>query len=336
MSEDSLRVFGSALMPPVRIVHQKPRDIPATKAKLKRVAEHATESMVKVTGGARSVQHLKSHMDYISRNGNLVLEDERGEVLNTRDLIRDTHGQWAAELGKTRANERHTINIVLSMPKGTDPEHVLAGARSFAKDQFGKTNQYLMALHHPGNDEKTKNPHVHLTVKARGYDGKKLDPKKAQLFSWREAFAEKMRELNYNVEATPRRSRGVVKKPVKFEIQQMLNDKERPGRSKVFRNKVNEAGDLLQGKKVKDNPAKDNIKKQQSGIRENYRAAIKELEKSPKREDKALAESVKKFVSTLPKVLEDERTTLARSMKEGIDRSRPKAKEQSKDTGKER
>ena len=52
------------------------------------------------------------------------------------------------------------------------------------------------------------NPHVHLSVRAEGKDGQRLNPRKADLRRWRETFAEKLRELGIEAEASPQITRG--------------------------------------------------------------------------------------------------------------------------------
>jgi hypothetical protein len=60
-----------------------------------------------------------------------------------------------------------------------------------------------MVLH-----EHQANPHVHLSVKAESIEGKRLNPRKTYLHRWRETFAEKLRELGVEAEATRQASRG--------------------------------------------------------------------------------------------------------------------------------
>jgi type IV secretion system T-DNA border endonuclease VirD2 len=303
-------LVGLALDNPVRRKRNNVTDLKTAKAKIKRVVERATESMVKVTGKVRDAKHLMSHLEYISRNNKIELENERGEVIDTRERMREEHKQWVQEFGKPRKNERHTVNIVLSMPTRTDPEAVRRAARDFAKATFGDTNQYVMALQHPGNDPKTKQPHVHLTVKARGYDGARLDPKKADLQEWRETFAEKMREQGYNVEATPRRSRGIVEKGVRGVVKQIMDDERRPGRSRVYRDKVQEAADALAGKPTSQNPYREHITATQQAIRKGWLEGADALDASPDADDRELAAAIRAYVAAMPVTLQDERARL--------------------------
>ena len=68
---------------------------------------------------------------------------------------------------------------------------------------IGDNHDYLMALH-----TDTPRPHVHLTVQAEGVDRKRFDPRREDLFRFREAFAEALRSRGVEAEATPRYTRG--------------------------------------------------------------------------------------------------------------------------------
>nr|WP_241390876.1 hypothetical protein [Serratia proteamaculans]ULG18512.1 type IV secretion system protein VirD2 [Serratia proteamaculans] len=58
------------------------------KGKASRIANRASEVMVKVSGNAKGPAHVKAHLDYISRNGKLELENERGEILKERTTLK--------------------------------------------------------------------------------------------------------------------------------------------------------------------------------------------------------------------------------------------------------
>ena len=151
-----------------------------------RVSRGATEVMVKITGFGKGNALVKAHLDYNTRNGKLELENERGDVFSGKDEVKEMFKEWGQEFGdgKRRNNQRDTLNMVLSMPEGTDPEAVKNAAREFAKETFSQNHEYVFALH---TDE--PHPHVHLTVKMLGFDGKRLNPRKADLRNWREDFA---------------------------------------------------------------------------------------------------------------------------------------------------
>jgi hypothetical protein len=200
-----------------------------TRARLQEIVERTPQVMVKITGSAKSAQHLTTSLDYISRNGQIELETDRDQRLASREDNRDLTRAWQAAAAGTLPNEigegdkavRHTLNIVLSMPFGTDKEGVKAAARDFAEHHFAGNHPYVMAahvdddnpLHRDASSQSAKadkplNPHVHLIVLMRGRDGVRLNPRKADLMAWREVFAQKLRDRGISAAATNRQVRG--------------------------------------------------------------------------------------------------------------------------------
>ncbi len=97
---------------------------------------------------------------------------------------------------------RDAFHLVLSMPTRTDPLSVQRAARDPATREFAGF-QYAMVLYTFETDpdpNPSPHPDVHLTVKASGLDGIRLNPRKADLQRWREGFAEALRE--HGIEAT--------------------------------------------------------------------------------------------------------------------------------------
>ena len=100
--------FEDALRPPVRmrrarLAHAvlrvaRSEDAGAARAKLARMVRRAPEVMVKITGRTRDGGHLQRHLDYITRNGKLVLEGAEGERLLGRSEVRALAEDWRAEL----------------------------------------------------------------------------------------------------------------------------------------------------------------------------------------------------------------------------------------------
>ncbi|WP_454872527.1 relaxase/mobilization nuclease domain-containing protein [Paraburkholderia xenovorans] len=102
---------------------------------------------------------------------------------------------------------REAFNLMLSMPPGTDRAAVKDAVRAFAREEFGDQRDYVFAAH---DDE--AHPHVHVVVLARGRDGGRLNPRKADLQRWRERFAQELRDRGIDANATPRRTRGVTQR----------------------------------------------------------------------------------------------------------------------------
>lgn len=190
----------------------KSRGAAAARGRLGRMVRKVPEVMVKVSGGGRGMNRIKAHFDYISRNGEVALEDERGQVIAGREAVRDLRQEWKYGLYgiPEESHRKEAFNIVLSMPPGTDRSAVTDAARAFAQIEFGDNHQYVFATH---DDE--RHPHVHLCVKALGTDGTRLNPRKADLQRWRERFAEALRDRGIDANATPRRIRGSLRRTVR-------------------------------------------------------------------------------------------------------------------------
>ena len=169
------------------------------------MSRRSVQVMVKVTGGGRGMAAIAAHFRYISKSGRLDIEDDRGNLHRGKEALHDLVEQW--RYGGTPIDEvghrREAFNIMLSMPRGTDPAIVLGAARDFARDEL-LGHRYVMVLH-----EHQANPHVHLSVKAASMLGQRLSPRKADLHRWRETFAEKLRERGIEAEATRQATRGV-------------------------------------------------------------------------------------------------------------------------------
>lgn len=155
------------------------------------------EVMVKIPprkGGTNGLAAVRGHLDYISRNGQIDVENQDGFVFQGQKNIRNgVLDSWQALGVPEKSKRREAINLVLSMPPGTNPEAVRLAARVFAREQFDG-HQYAFAQH---LDE--AHPHVHLCVMMKNELGQYMNPRKGELFEWRLRFAEKMREQGWNV-----------------------------------------------------------------------------------------------------------------------------------------
>lgn len=54
------------------------------------VTRRAPQVMVKVTGGGRGMGAIAAHIRYISKNGRLDIEDDRGVVRDGKDALHDS------------------------------------------------------------------------------------------------------------------------------------------------------------------------------------------------------------------------------------------------------
>ena len=220
--EDSLfyhrrgKVYGQPERP-WRFLWRRYRGAADVRARLQAVVRRAPEVMVKVTGGGRGMASIKAHMLYISRRGELAVEDERGAQGVGRKAVAALAEEWrlaGAEI-PLHSHRREAVHVMLSMPPNTDALAVLAAARDFAKAEFSQY-KFAMVLHEPKSDPRSNRPHVHLLVRKQGWRGQRLNPRKADLARWREEFADRLRERGIAASATRRQTRGELQPSMKL------------------------------------------------------------------------------------------------------------------------
>ena len=173
------------------------------RAKLARIVRKAPEVVVKVTGRQRGGSHVKAHLDYIGRKGEVEIETRDGEVLTSKDDIAERAAEWSDTLEWRSRPTVSSVSLIFSMPAGTDPDKVLGAVRALAHAELSDNHDYVLALH-----TDTPRPHVHLTVQAEGLDRTRFNPRPVQLNRFRERFARELRARGVAAEATPRRARG--------------------------------------------------------------------------------------------------------------------------------
>ena len=270
---------------------------PAMRAKLERIVRRAPEVMVKITGRTKSVEHLKSHLAYITRNGELDAETEQGATLAGRSGLKDLQQRWEDDAGlddKRRRDGSLSVNIILSMPAGTDAVAVKDSARAFAIETFGYNHDYVFVQH---LDD--KHPHVHLTVRSLGHHGKRLNPRKADLQAWRERFAGELRLRGISAEATPRRTRGRIRKGDRGAVLAIRKRKITPDVDRLARKEVLSE---VRGGKTAKHPWDEQIKTRQDAIRQRYLDYAAELQRSGAAGDHELARQIRQFVKDMPAV----------------------------------
>jgi hypothetical protein len=219
---DVLAIWGERLFYPkvmrygapgkdVRVGRTRIASSENVRAKLRLLVRRAPEVMVKVTGGGRGMGAIKAHMVYISRRGELEMEDEMGGKVQGRDALNDLAQEWttAGEKIPMHSHRREAFHVMFSMPPDTDGQAVLAAARQVSEAEFA-SHKFAMVLHEPSFDPRSKRPHVHVIVRAQGRDGRRLSPRKADLARWRQAFADRLIERGIAASATRRQTRGEI------------------------------------------------------------------------------------------------------------------------------
>jgi hypothetical protein len=245
------------------------------------VLRRAPQVMVKITSGGRGMAAIAAHVRYIAKAGRLPFEDDRGVTREGKEALTDLLEQWrygGSEIPVTSAR-REAFNIILSMPRGTDPLAVQRAAREFAKAEFAD-HRYVMVLH-----DHQANPHVHLSVRAESNHGDRLNPRKADLQRWRETFAERLRDRGIEAEATRQATRG-----------------ERDSYEPIWRVKAREEG-RLRTRRASEKSSPRATRSREIALALWVKLA-QELIKSPDAKDRKLAEAVARYVQQMPAAIE--------------------------------
>ncbi|MBB4642653.1 relaxase/mobilization nuclease domain-containing protein [Rhizorhapis suberifaciens] len=280
-----------------------------SRAVLGRVVRKAPEVLVKVTGRKKGADHLGAHLSYVGRNGEIAIETRDGEVLTEKGEVQQIAQEWSDPLYWRQRATVSAVSMVFSMPEGTNPETVRQAVHETAERMLGDNHDYLMALH-----TDTPRPHVHLTVQAEGMDGERFDPRREDLFKFREAFAEALRSRGVECEATPRWTRGQGRAGTSMALAQM-RAKIRRGASRqpteADMRQAREALAIAMGKGMSP-PFVGRAKERWETTRQTYEKAAEKLDRSGDPRDQVLAGELRAFlkdrtiIETVPdRVLKD-------------------------------
>src|SRR5580700_2752872 len=265
-----------------------------------RTVHRTPEVMVKVlTHGGQSLGAVGRHFKYLDRDGKLPIETDDGQRLRGKGgedlLIED----WDLDLEE----DRRTTNlrargmrkppklvhkILFSMPAGTPPQKVLAAVKNFAREEFGAKHRYAMVLH---TDE--PHPHVHVVVKAMGYDGKRLSIRKAVLREWRREFARHLREQGVEANATTRAARGATRPHKRDGIHRAAMR----GASTHWRSRTKAVADELRRGTFRAEPGKERLLATRRAVAQGWDEITAQLDAQGQAE---LAEAVRKFAAEMP------------------------------------
>lgn len=188
---------------------------------IKSVIRKSPEVVIKITGNSSGLKTVKHHLEYISRNGDVDLVDQDGNVIHGLKQIKDLRENYKNAQIPQESNKREFLHVMFSMPKGTSADDLKLAVKNFAKEEFSN-RQYVMAFH--GDTDK---PHVHICINTRDFDRAdepRLSPRKADLAHWRQGFAEKLRELGVDAAASDRSTRFKYRKSEHSAIRQIRAD----------------------------------------------------------------------------------------------------------------
>jgi type IV secretion system T-DNA border endonuclease VirD2 len=284
---------------------------------LRRIVRRTPEVMVKVTGGGKTKAHVLAHLTYITRKGKLEAVNDEHDKYSAKDELQDLMDEWGLDIARGVGQHKIVHNLIFSMPAGTDAAKLHKAVQNFARDEFFGDRPYLMVLHEPETDpssKKAEHPHVHMVIRAEGFDRKRLHIRKATLEAWRTKFAERLREQGVEANATIREVRGKTRKAKKNALVRLDADKRD---SRVRNSKFEQARrDAEQG--ISPQPWDAKIANRRAKVVEAYKSVASDLRREG---DATLAAEVEEFANNLPPI-ETERQHLAKFVRTAITQQR--------------
>ncbi|EJT4720265.1 relaxase/mobilization nuclease domain-containing protein [Salmonella enterica] len=171
------------------------------------------EVLVKFTGAARTRQGIRNAIDYMSRDSELPVMTEDGQVY-TGDNISAVKEHMVDRVSDPRnvldengkENKKITQNLVFSPPvtAKVKPQELLESARKVLSEKF-PDHRFVLGYH---NDKK-HHPHVHAILRLKNNDGKRVDIRKKDLRDMRTQFCENLKMKGYDVKATHKHKSGL-------------------------------------------------------------------------------------------------------------------------------
>lgn len=269
------------------------------RAHVERFVQRSPEVVVRVSGGGKTMKHVRDHMSYITRNGKIEALDDQGNRVQGKDAVDALHDSWDLDAARGGGRLKQAFNIVLSMPAGTNPDRLLDAAQEFAREQFGAKHPYMMVLHTPDTDPHTNappHPHVHLVVRAEGFDGQRLYIRKDTLEEWRQDFASRLRARGIEAQATRRHLRGQWRSAPDIANRKMEVDR----RSRTLEQQFERARSEIEDPHHKRQPWERAIENRRQKVQRQFREAADELRQHG---DEQLAQALERHATTLPPVV---------------------------------
>jgi hypothetical protein len=224
-------------------------------------------------------------------------------LLNDWDLDLEAHRRHSERaLTAGRKPPKLVHNLVFSMPKGTPAEKVLRAVQVFAREKFALKHRYAMALHVDQG-----NPHVHVVVKAVSEQGARLYVRKPMLREWRRDFAQYLRDVGVEANATERAARGETRTTKRDGIYRAMLR----GRSTHMRARAEGVAREIRAGGLRAEAGQRILLETRQAVLGGWRGLADILERDGNRQ---LAGAVRRFAETMPLPL-TEKQTIARQLR---------------------
>lgn len=187
------------------------------RAKLRALVRRAPEVHVRLNGSSRGMKPIRERLLYMSRDGALEVETERGQKCLGRAAVERLLEEWRFAGAKipSVSHRGEALTIVCVVYSDVDAADLHWAARELARTEF-PLHRFATVLHDPQTDARTTWSHVHLLVRVQGRDGTRLHPHMTDLERWREVFADRLTERGYAASATRRQVRGELQTPKSY------------------------------------------------------------------------------------------------------------------------
>ena len=115
--------------------------------KLQAMVRRAPQVVVKLVRAPKGMKGISNNLIYISRDGQLEIEDQDGQVILGKNAVADLKAEWRDGGMPIAADStmRDAFHLVLSMPTRTDPLSVQRAARDFMMREFAGYQLHFMA-----------------------------------------------------------------------------------------------------------------------------------------------------------------------------------------------
>jgi hypothetical protein len=187
------------------------------------------------------------------------------------------------------------------MPKGTSPDKVLRAVEVFAREKFALKHRYAMALHVDQG-----HPHVHMVIKAVSEQGQRLYIRPHTLREWRRDFAQHLRDLGVEANATERAVRGETRTTKRDGIHRAMLR----GDSTHMRARADEVARELAASGLKPDPHKRVLLETRAAVLDGWLGLADILERDG---NPQLAGAVRRFAQSMPPPL-TEKERMARQI----------------------
>lgn len=322
------------------------------------IVKKTPEALIKLDSaskGLKTKQHIMKAATYIARHCKIAVENEKGDILSIEEL-KETVESWALDQDIPEDNEglakqnraADARKVVISCPKGTDPEALRNAARQFGEEFLKKEGfEYMFAVHYKSKDtpKEPEHPHAHFLIKSISSKDKRLNIRKDDLKLMRERFAVIAKQYGIELNATSRGVRGKIFKSMKLE---QIHQQKRGSKHAYDYARENEIiAALRNNSTLKDHPLLTKAKITRKNILLNAEDFIKQLSSTGKNEDIILANKLKNTYQEIAKqpieskqqlklriarrITQEKQKQQSQAQKWAIDRKKKLLKEKSKD-----